>query len=115
MLAMSPLPMTTTRVDERNSGDDDDDDDIYGPPVERRIIRLLPSLAEELREETPVQRDAMHPRNQTRAESMVSTFHPRKRQKINARKLDGHVMDSCQPFYFFVDNWLQEHKIPSLY
>ena len=66
MLAMSPLPMTTTRVrvDERNSGDDDDDDDIYGPPVERRIIRLLPSLAEELREETPVQRDAMHPRNQ---------------------------------------------------
>lgn len=65
---MCPLPTISTRVDEGNSGDDggddDDDDDIYGPPVERRIIRLLPSLAEELREETPVQRDAMHPRNQ---------------------------------------------------
>lgn len=119
ILAMCPLPTIPTRVDEGNSGndggdDDDDDDDIYGPPVERRIIRLLPSLAEELREETPVQRDAMHPRNQTRAASMVSTCHQRKRQKINARKLGGRVMDSRQPFYFFVDNWLQEYKIPSL-
>lgn len=30
---------------------DDDPDDLYGPPVERRIIRILPSLAEELREQ----------------------------------------------------------------
>ena len=31
--------------------DDDDPEDLYGPPVERRIIRILPSLAEELREQ----------------------------------------------------------------
>ena len=30
---------------------DDDPDDLYGPPVERRIIRILPSMAEELREQ----------------------------------------------------------------
>lgn len=30
---------------------DDDPEDLYGPPVERRIIRILPSLAEELREQ----------------------------------------------------------------
>lgn len=31
--------------------DDDDPEDLYGPPVERRVIRILPSLAEELRDQ----------------------------------------------------------------
>ncbi|KAH7885372.1 hypothetical protein F5I97DRAFT_1378264 [Phlebopus sp. FC_14] len=29
-----------------------DDDDLYGPPVERRVVRIYPSLAEELREQS---------------------------------------------------------------
>ncbi|KAG9315931.1 hypothetical protein JVU11DRAFT_3583 [Chiua virens] len=29
----------------------DDPEDLYGPPVERRVVRILPSLAEELREQ----------------------------------------------------------------
>lgn len=41
-------------MERQSAGDDDDDDDLYGPPVERRIIRILPSLAEELREHRPV-------------------------------------------------------------
>ena len=66
-VSVPPLPMVPSRVDRGSNGGigvgDDDDDDIYGPPVERRVIRIFPSLAEELREETPVQQDAM-PRNQ---------------------------------------------------
>ncbi|KIJ64462.1 hypothetical protein HYDPIDRAFT_167784 [Hydnomerulius pinastri MD-312] len=45
-------PANNEDVNMQDQGaDDDDDDDLYGPPVERRIIRILPSLAEELREQ----------------------------------------------------------------
>lgn len=49
-------------MERQSAGDDDDDDDLYGPPVERRIIRILPSLAEELREHRPVaEKVKIHP------------------------------------------------------
>ncbi|KAG6336761.1 hypothetical protein ID866_2330 [Astraeus odoratus] len=35
----------------QSADDDDDNDDLYGPPVERRLIRVFPTLAEELREQ----------------------------------------------------------------
>lgn len=35
----------------QDAEDEDDPEDLYGPPVERRIIRILPSLAKELREQ----------------------------------------------------------------
>lgn len=35
----------------------EDDDDIYGPPVERRITRTFPSLADELPEKSIPRQD----------------------------------------------------------
>lgn len=46
-------PADGAPIQPQNAADaiDDDPDDLYGPEVERRVIRILPSLAQELREQ----------------------------------------------------------------
>ncbi|KAF8840767.1 hypothetical protein BDN67DRAFT_1069026 [Paxillus ammoniavirescens] len=51
VLGSQPQVNEDVDMEREAAGDDDDDDDLYGPPVERRIIRILPSLADELREQ----------------------------------------------------------------
>lgn len=119
---------------------DDDPEDLYGPPVERRIIRILPSLAEELRDQQ--RRVAAEKVTVHRALCMTrytcsfqekrrAPFAPdwiyarhihdplwkeiptegRKRRKPIARKLGDNGLNVNELMgCFTVQNWVREHK-----
>ncbi|KAI6030642.1 hypothetical protein F5J12DRAFT_301741 [Pisolithus orientalis] len=110
-------PAPSQDVEVGNSRNNNNDDDIYGPPVERRVIRIFPSLAEELREKTPAQRDVMysghHEASKASSTSVLEarpTIHTRKRFKTRAKKFEGSSEDGCHPFFFLIDDWLRERR-----
>ncbi|KAG8214454.1 hypothetical protein J3R82DRAFT_9477 [Butyriboletus roseoflavus] len=102
---------------------DDDPDDLYGPPVERRIIRILPSLAQELREQ---QRRVAAEKEKQRAPLapdwiIAKHIHDplwkeiptegRKRRKPTAKKLGDNGLNVNELMgCFTVQNWVREHK-----
>ncbi|KAF8550819.1 hypothetical protein OG21DRAFT_1513554 [Imleria badia] len=105
--------------------DDDDSDDLYGPPVQRQIIRILPSLAEELREQQRRVAAEKEKRRAPLAPDWILAKHVndplwkeiptqgRKRRKPTARKLGDNGLNvnvnelmGC----FTVQNWVREHK-----
>ena len=119
---------------------DDDPDDLYGPPVERRIIRILPSMAEELREQqrrvaaekvtahrticmTRHTYSAQEKRRAPLAPDWILARHAndpswkeiptegRKRRKPSARKLGDNGLNVNELIgCFTVQNWVREHK-----
>ncbi|KAG6376940.1 hypothetical protein JVT61DRAFT_974 [Boletus reticuloceps] len=119
---------------------DDDPEDLYGPPVERRIIRILPSLAEELREQqrrvaaekvnayrtlcmSPHTIAVQEKRRVPLAPDWILARHVndplwkdipaqgRKRRKPIARKLGENGLNVNELMgCFTVQNWIREHK-----
>jgi len=111
---------------------DDDPDDLYGPPVERRIIRILPSLDEELREQqervaaekekrwAPLAPDwilARHAHDPSWKEVVPTRTEGRKKRKQTAtsRKLmrDNNCgLNASESMgYFTVGNWVRESSL----
>ncbi|KAH0831908.1 hypothetical protein J3R83DRAFT_12791 [Lanmaoa asiatica] len=105
----------------------DDPEDLYGPPVERRIIRILPSLADELREQqrrvaaekekrrAPLAPDwifAKHVHDPswkeipTGGRKRVKRRKPTTTGKLGDNGLNVNELMGC----FAVQNWVQEHK-----
>ncbi|KAF8443097.1 hypothetical protein L210DRAFT_3534822 [Boletus edulis BED1] len=102
---------------------DDDPEDLYGPPVERRIIRILPSLAEELREQQQRVAAGKEKRRVPLAPDWILARHVndplwkdiptqgRKRRKPIARKLGENGLNVNELMgCFTVQNWVREHK-----
>jgi hypothetical protein len=120
---------------------DDDPDDLYGPPVERRIIRILPSMAEELREQqrrvaaekviahrmlcmirhtysaqekrrAPLAPDWILARHANDPSWKEIPTEGRKRRKPSARKLGDNGLNVNELIgCFTVQNWVREHKV----
>lgn len=98
----------------------EDDDDIYGPPVERRITRTFPSLADELPEKSIPRQDVAQQRRHAKLapeliakryagnSGWVIPARQRRTRKSSAKKLDGPTGDA---FYFHVGDWLREHDL----
>ncbi|KAN0087429.1 hypothetical protein V8E55_006050 [Tylopilus felleus] len=104
---------------------DDDPEDLYGPPVERRIIRILPSLAEELREQqrrvaaekdkrlgrAPLAPDWIYARHVNDPLWKEVPTQGRKQRKGTARKLGDNGLNVNELLgCYTVQNWVREHK-----
>ncbi|KAI9568601.1 hypothetical protein HD554DRAFT_2099360 [Boletus coccyginus] len=101
---------------------DDDPDDLYGPPVERRIIRILPSLAEELREQqrraaaekvkrAPLAPDWIFAKHVNDPLWKEIPTEGRKQRKPITRKLGDNGLNVDELMgCFTVQNWVREHK-----
>lgn len=112
-----PTPQQDMDVDNTCNNDEDDEDDIYGPPVERRVVRVFPSLSEELREKTPAPTGLMsighNEASKTSPTSIPDTrpsVHRRKGLKVRAKKPEHSVEDDRRAFVFLIDDWLRERR-----
>ncbi|KAF9220987.1 hypothetical protein BS17DRAFT_786297 [Gyrodon lividus] len=117
------VDMEHVDMERQDAGDGNDSDDLYGPPVERHIIRILPSLAEELREQhrqvtekskrAPLAPDWIMKRH-SGDPRWVETPNRAKGQKhskpLAKRRGENGIDVKDLMWWFTAKSWIQEHK-----